>query len=129
MILFKVNTRQVINNIAQMDKINFNADEYIKFLGLLISESEYLQNGDKCIAEETRAANHVINYLQPHIDNNKIRFNKVEYVTGRANLIIEYGDDDLQETLTIAGSHFDVVPADPNEWERNPFELIIEGCY
>jgi hypothetical protein len=45
-----------------MDKINFNVAEYVKFLGLLIYESEHLQNGDKHTAEEIRVANHVIDY-------------------------------------------------------------------
>ena len=29
--------------------------------------------------------------------------------------------------MTFIGSHFDVVPADPETWERDPFKLTIEG--
>ena len=30
-------------------------------------------------------------------------------------------------TVTFIGSHFDVVPANPDTWERYPFKLTIEG--
>ena len=29
-------------------------------------------------------------------------------------------------TVTFIGSHLDVVPANPETWERNPFKLIVE---
>ena len=29
--------------------------------------------------------------------------------------------------MAFVGSHLDVVPANPETWDRNPFELIIEG--
>ena len=29
--------------------------------------------------------------------------------------------------MTFIGSHFDVVPANPETWERDPFKLTIEG--
>lgn len=110
-----------------MDKILFDSAEYINFLDLLISESFYLQNGGELVAEESRVANHVLEKLKQHIDNGTIKANKIEYVTNRANLIIEYGDTESEKSLTIAGSHFDVVPADPTKWERDPFKLIVEG--
>ena len=30
------------------------------------------------------------------------------------------------ETVTFIGSHLDVVPANPETWERNPFKLQVE---
>ena len=45
---------------------------------------------------------------------------------GRSNLIIKYpGTTD--EVCSFVGSHLDVVPADPNGWERDPFQLTVEG--
>lgn len=29
-------------------------------------------------------------------------------------------------TVTFVGSHLDVVPANPETWERNPFQLKVE---
>ena len=33
----------------------------------------------------------------------------------------------LQGTVAFVGSHLDVVPADPETWERDPFKLTVEG--
>ena len=49
----------------------------------------------------------------------------------RGNLIIGYtptGWTDANGTVSFVGSHFDVVPGKPEEWEegRNPFEMVIE---
>ena len=29
--------------------------------------------------------------------------------------------------MTFIGSHLDVVPADPDTWDRDPFKLTVEG--
>lgn len=50
----------------------------------------------------------------------------------RANLIIGYtppGYVKANGTISFIGSHFDVVPANPEEWERNPFVLTIEVSF
>jgi acetylornithine deacetylase/succinyl-diaminopimelate desuccinylase-like protein len=99
--------------------IEFNETEYVEFLRLLISESEHLQNGNDLTARETLVANHVINRLQPYIDSGMVKCNKVEYVSDRANLILEYGNGD--KTIAFAGSHFDVVPASREQWKYDPF--------
>lgn len=54
---------------------------------------------------------------------------KVDHVTfeeGRGNLILTYPGK-TAKTVAFVGSHLDVVPANPETWERNPFELSIEG--
>ena len=76
----------------------------------------------------------------------------VWYVEGRGNLIIEYTPEGangefgrwererghssfvritylvlvLSGTVAFVGSHLDVVPANPETWERNPFKLVVE---
>lgn len=62
---------------------------------------------------------------------------RVEYVEGRGNVIITYQHLDDREayaaskktppTIAFMGSHMDVVPADPETWERDPFSLVVEG--
>jgi len=32
----------------------------------------------------------------------------------------------LSGTVAFIGSHLDVVPANPETWERNPFKLCVE---
>jgi hypothetical protein len=34
---------------------------------------------------------------------------------------------DAKKTLGFVGSHMDVVPANPESWERDPFKITIEG--
>src|SRR5262249_22816566 len=50
----------------------------------------------------------------------------LSYVAGRGNVLAEYsGTGD--STIGFVGSHFDVVPADPAGWQRDPFKVVIEG--
>ena len=36
----------------------------------------------------------------------------------------------LSGTVAFVGSHLDVVPANPETWERNSFKLVVEvGTY
>ena len=53
----------------------------------------------------------------------------VTYVKGRGNLIIGYSSDGAKGTVGFVGSHLDVVPANPADWERNPFKLVQEVGY
>jgi acetylornithine deacetylase len=109
-----------------MDRITFDATEFITVLAEMIEQTEWLQNGGACVANETRVADIVIRLLQSHIESGKIKCTKHEYVEGRANLILSYGEDS-DRTITFAGSHFDVVPASLEQWDRNPFVLTVEG--
>jgi acetylornithine deacetylase len=55
------------------------------------------------------------------------------FVEGRGNIIIEYpalsadSSSSSPEVVSFVGSHLDVVPANPADWERDPFQLFIEG--
>ncbi len=50
----------------------------------------------------------------------------VTFVKGRGNLMLEYRPEGASGTLAFVGSHLDVVPANPENWERNPFALTQE---
>ena len=50
----------------------------------------------------------------------------VWYHEGRGNVIIGYTPDGAEGTVAFIGSHLDVVPANPETWERNPFKLVVE---
>jgi acetylornithine deacetylase len=54
---------------------------------------------------------------------------RVEFVPGRGNVIIKYTPPEASADKTVAfiGSHMDVVPANPEGWELDPFALTVEG--
>ena len=49
-----------------------------------------------------------------------------KYVPGRSNVIIRLPGKG-SEQLSFVGSHLDVVPADPESWNVDPFKLTIDG--
>lgn len=80
--------------------------------------------------EHCRAVKHLLEILKPYNKENggPIRVDHVTYVEGRGNLILEYSPEGAEGTVTFLGSHLDVVPANPETWERNPFKLAVEVC-
>ena len=81
-----------------------------------------------------RAIKHVLDLLTPFSTANggPLTLDHVVYVEGRGNLIIGYTPEGASGTIGFIGSHLDVVPADPETWERDPFKLTIEVsavCY
>jgi acetylornithine deacetylase len=109
--------------------IVLNHDRFKTILAALVDQTPWLQNNPpKHVPEEDRAAKIVVEALRPYSRDNggPLRVEHLSYVPGRGNVIIEYPGS-AQSTLGFVGSHFDVVPADPAGWERNPFKLAIEG--
>lgn len=51
---------------------------------------------------------------------------RVTFTEGRGNVLIRYPGKNTDKCLSFVGSHLDVVPANPETWERPPFELIRE---
>jgi acetylornithine deacetylase len=113
-----------------LSTIEMNEPRFLALLTKLIGESKYLQNNPAqgLIPEEKRAADHIIEVLRPYTKENGgvLDVQWVSFVEGRGNLIIKYpGTTD--EVCSFVGSHMDVVPADPSGWQRDPFQLSIEG--
>ena len=105
-------------------------NRYISLLKNLVGEAEFLQNSPPTfVPQEDRAVNHVLAALEPYLVENGgvIRAENVAFVEGRGNLILEYCPEGASRTVTFLGSHMDVVPANPKTWQRNPFELKVEG--
>lgn len=71
---------------------------------------------------------HLLDVLKPHsIENGgPLKVEHVTYVEGRGNLLLEYACEGAKGTVAFVGSHLDVVPANPETWERNPFKLTVE---
>ncbi|XP_065912239.1 uncharacterized protein [Dysidea avara] len=111
-------------------EIGFNEERYVKLLINLIGESKFLQNNPpRHVPEEDRAIKHLLDVMKPYVKENGgiLKVDHVSYVEGRGNLMIEYENGYEKGTMAFIGSHLDVVPANPETWERDPFKLTIEG--
>ncbi|XP_065897167.1 uncharacterized protein [Dysidea avara] len=111
-------------------EFGFNEERYVKLLANLIGETKYLQdNPPKFVPEENRAVKHLLDALQPYTKEKGglLKVDHVTYVEGRGNLMIEYDNGHEKGTVSFVGSHLDVVPANPDTWEHDPFKLKIEG--
>lgn len=102
---------------------------FVELLRKLIGESKNLQNNPRLgiHPEEKRAALIVMKELEPFSTGagGPLIMEELEYKPGRSNLKITYPGTSKQ-TVSFVGSHFDVVPADPETWDRDPFSLTEE---
>ncbi|CAL0311616.1 unnamed protein product [Lupinus luteus] len=110
---------------------DLNKDSFVPLLSKLIGESKYVQNNPpELIPEEDRVVNHVLDVLRPFstaTGGGPLILNHVTYFPGRGNLIVQYPGTVPGKILSFVGCHMDVVTADPNDWEFDPFTLGIEG--
>lgn len=114
---------------AAFDGIAFDNDEFLALFKKFMSHSEFVQNAppDK-IPKEDLIANEIIEYLKPYSTGGKLSVRKVTYVEGRSNIILQYSaSKPTKEVVSFVGSHMDCVSATAEEWDKNPFELIVEG--
>ncbi len=106
-----------------------NEKRFLEILTALIEQTPKLQNNPpQFVPEEDRAGKIVLEMLQPYAKENggPLQIRHIAYQPGRGNILIEYpGTGD--RCISFVGSHLDVVPADPEQWERDPFKLKIEG--
>ncbi|OIW10884.1 hypothetical protein TanjilG_27830 [Lupinus angustifolius] len=110
---------------------DLNKDYFVPLLSKLIGESRYVQNNPpELIPEEDRVVNHVLDVLRPFsttTGGGPLILNHVTYFPGRGNLIVQYPGTVPGKILSFVGCHMDVVTADPNDWDFDPFTLGIEG--
>lgn len=103
---------------------------FLELLRKLIGETRHLQNNPRLgiHPEEKRAAAIVMKELEPYSTKagGPLVVEELEFVAGRSNLKITYPGT-TKKTVAFVGSHFDVVPADPETWDKDPFQLTQEG--
>ncbi|XP_004511787.1 acetylornithine deacetylase [Cicer arietinum] len=106
-------------------------DSFVPLLSKLIGESKHVQNNPpELIPEEDRVVKHVLNSLLPFsttTGGGPLILNHVTYFPGRGNLIVEYPGTVPGKILSFVGCHMDVVTANPNDWDFDPFSLSIDG--
>jgi acetylornithine deacetylase len=110
-----------------------NVPRFLNILEKLIGVTEHLQNSPAqgLNPQEDLACNIILEALHPFLIENGgiLEATKVTFVEGRGNLILKYPSCDKEhgKVVSFVGSHLDVVPADAKGWERNPFQLTIDG--
>lgn len=110
-----------------------NKQSYVELLKELIGESFYVRNSPpEHIPEEDRVIRHVVDKLRPYSTasgGGPLIINHVSFQpeTKRGNLIVEYPGTEPEKIVSFVGMHLDVVPANPSDWEFDPFSLSIEG--
>lgn len=117
-----------------LQDLSLDKDEYIGLLTKLISESKYVQNNPRqgLIPEEGRVAKHVLDILKPLSQDSgnggggPLIVQELVYKEGRPNIKITYPGTS-KKTTGLIGSHMDVVPANPETWQRDPFALEFDG--
>lgn len=109
---------------------------FLDLLGKLVEEGKFLQNSPKAglIPEEDRAAKHILERLEPYKKENGGVIS-IEHIhvspekhPNRGNIILRYPADAPLDAPVVSyvGSHMDVVYANPDSWDKDPFTFIVE---
>jgi len=119
------------NKKPSIGDLAMDEEDYMALLTETMTHSEFVQNnpdGGK-VPNEDRVADTVIQYLKPYSKpDGPLVVRKITYVEGRSNLIITFpAKSPTKDVISFVGSHMDCVSATPEEWDKNPFELIREG--
>mmetsp|Transcript_33244 Transcript_33244/g.36794 ORF Transcript_33244/g.36794 Transcript_33244/m.36794 type:complete len:454 (-) Transcript_33244:146-1507(-) len=116
--------------IESLKGIALDKNEYVDLLRKLIGVSRNVQNNPRqgMIPKESFVANHVLSVLDPYRveKGGPLIIKELIYMEGRPNLKITFPGSDPVKTTGLIGSHMDVVPANPETWKRDPFELSFE---
>ncbi|KAI9915102.1 hypothetical protein PsorP6_007049 [Peronosclerospora sorghi] len=116
--------------MSTLSDLALNETEYVELLRKLISVSEKVQNAPSLglVPQENLVSDFVLDELAP-FTGAELTVERVELVPGRGNVIIRYKPSCAlpDKTLALVGAHLDVVPANPEGWERDPFTLTVEG--
>uniref|UniRef100_A0A6U4Z9L5 Peptidase M20 dimerisation domain-containing protein n=2 Tax=Hemiselmis andersenii TaxID=464988 RepID=A0A6U4Z9L5_HEMAN len=111
--------------------MEFDKQGFVDILRKLIGENRHLQNNPPLnVPQEDLASDHVMRTLEPFSveKGGVLKIRRETFVQGRGNLIIEYPCGDPKASYcSFVGSHLDVVPANPDDWDFDPFQLHVEG--
>ena len=114
--------------LAALANLKLDEDEFLALMEKVIGLGEKLQNNPpELVPQEELVADLVVEELASVSNGNgPLQVKKLTYVSGRSNVIVTYpGTTD--KVVSFVGSHMDVVFANPDSWERNPFEMQVDG--
>ncbi|ERN09318.1 hypothetical protein AMTRI_Chr13g115570 [Amborella trichopoda] len=115
----------VKEQLGELDQASF-----LSLLSKIIGEARHVQNNPpELIPKEDRVARHVLEVLSPLSTENggPLLVRHVSYVEGRGNVIVEYPGTEPDRVFSFVGCHMDVVTANPEDWDFDPFSLSIDG--
>ncbi|KAG7395575.1 hypothetical protein PHYBOEH_003627 [Phytophthora boehmeriae] len=119
---------------SPLHDITLDEAAYVELLRKVIGVSEKVQNAPSLglIPQENLVSDLILAELAPYTTDKGgfLTVERVEFVPGRGNVIITYQHPDFahsEKTVAYVGSHMDVVPANPEGWQRDPFTLTVEG--
>jgi acetylornithine deacetylase len=112
--------------------LSLDKEEYIALLEKLIGETRHLQNNPRqgLHPKEELSARHVLDVLRPYSqeEGGPLLVQELVYQEGRPNIKVTYpGTCGKNKCTGLIGMHLDVVPANPESWDRDPFSLQVEG--
>lgn len=111
---------------TELSGLKLDSEQYVSLLGKLIGEAESLQNNPAqgLYPREDNCSQHVLERLAPYTveKGGPLTVERVSFQEGRGNVIITYPGATV-DSIAFVGSHMDVVPANPESWERDPFKL------
>lgn len=75
------------------------------------------------------AARHVLDVLNPlsQAEGGPLKVDHISFVEGRGNIMVEYPGTEAGSVMSFVGCHLDVVSANPDLWNVDPFKLTREG--
>jgi acetylornithine deacetylase len=117
----------------KLNALELNEERFLQLLAKLIGESEFVQNtgvGTNFVPREDLCVRHVVDVLEPYTieRGGRLTVERKCYAPGRSNVIVRLkGRGESREQLSFVGSHLDVVPADAEAWEVDPFKLTVDG--
>ena len=115
---------------TSLSTLEFDSERYVSLLSKLVGEAEKLQNDppNGLLPQEDNCSQHVLAALDPYLEKNSgpLKLERVSYAPGRGNVVIIYPGE-TAESVAFVGCHMDVVPANPENWKRDPFKLTVEG--
>ena len=106
-----------------------SVDEFMTVMTNIHRHSKFLQNKPpQFVPKEDLVACEVEAVLRPFAVENggPLVVKKCTYVPDRSNLIVHYPGTS-GKIVSFVGSHMDTVPADPEQWSRDPFVLERDG--
>ena len=114
---------------VDLSQLTLNTDRFLRVLRAMVAVGERLQNSpskDQPSPQEDLAGDIVLSELSDYVTHSRLQVERVSHAEGRGNLILTYPGR-TKQTVAFVGAHFDVVPADPKDWQRPPFALQVEG--
>lgn len=128
----KIPNQELQNRKKPFESVKFDKEKYVEIMKALISQSKFVQNNPKLglTPQESLICEIVLKELKPHSKEHggPLLIEHIEYVPGRGNLKITLPSATYPEGkyMSFVGSHMDVVPANPEEWEIDPFTLTVK---